>query len=322
MARFTDLPFELCRIILLLACEPTRDPRWLLDLPRTSRMLYAVAEPVLYETAWISRRNRKAILATCGLKLWWRKRVDAVARVLPSRDSERRTPTIDDVPFQHTRHLIVLDWRLDLSLVSWAFVRITAFAGTRRQLEQMAEQGDFAPTTLVLTEQCSDRHLQWLLHTPAVRTVTHLRMCVAGWNSAAGRAGVPPRRAPPSISHAGFTHIVIDYHAKYDWRDFETVATTLLALPSMQRLLVCLEPREDLTGSIRALQMLLFAITELVVSKQGTRLWSKSTDVSEGGDHCRPCPCHLMCQDLATVFDRSKWVDGEPVIDSRVTNPR
>lgn len=317
MAGLTDLPVELWVRIVQLARDDPRDLARMLALARTSRALHSVVQPLLYETVCITRNNYQQIVAKCSAvspaPSASPNPVGVVRHNLSSLFHRDVAPgIIEEVPFRHTRRLLVLGWELGIDTLAWTFSRTTAFAGNQHQFEELAvdalDQDLFAPTMLVLTARYTQLDLEAMLHRPAVHTATHLHTCFAdsGWVFPVPHV----ENVRIDFSHVRFTHAILESHSHSDWRDHViAVAKHFLAIATLQRLLLCMQPGDEPWGV--SWPTLAEPLTEFARSRKETRVWIKPVVYLHGIQ--ASCPCNLQERDVVGTFDHNKWFDGQPL---------
>ncbi|KZV96522.1 hypothetical protein EXIGLDRAFT_833611 [Exidia glandulosa HHB12029] len=326
MAVFADLPVELLRIILMISCEWPCEKRWLAALPRTCKLVHAITTPLLYDSVSITSSNVLSIFAMCGVDPALAQRSHSAPRFeLFSRTIQLASSFLagvigdskadmspagfqlreDTTPFRYTTRLHVESWDPRLDTLTWSFRSLVAFAGSQRQIEEMSTSPFFTPSTLVITAQYSHTILADMLLLPSMRCVTHLHMCVAGWRP----QGSDWREHSVDLSPAQFTHVTLDYHNDNEWgENIVVVAGHFLAIPSLRRLLIHLRPSP---WRSHPWERMIQPLTNFAMRSGEARI--HIARIPSGSDGYREtCPCHA--EGRTDIFDRSKWLGGEPLL--------
>ncbi|KZV84774.1 hypothetical protein EXIGLDRAFT_726846, partial [Exidia glandulosa HHB12029] len=326
----------------MIVCEWPCEKRWLSALPRTCKLVHAITTPLLYDSVSITSSNLLSILVMCGVDpalaqrlgthsaprfqllsrtlqlassflagVIGNSKVDMSPAAFQSRD--------DTTPFRYTKRLHVESWDPRLDTLTWSFRSLVAFAGSQRQIEEMSTSPFFTPSTLVITAQYSHTILADMLLLPSMRSVTHLHMCVAGWRP----QGSDWREHSVDLSRAQFTHVTLDYHNDNDWAEnIIVVAGHFLAIPSLRRLLIHLRPLlsrpQVMTfGRPSQWERMIQPLTKFAMRSGEKRIHIARIPTGSTA-YYETCPCHA--EGRTDIFDRSKWLGGEPLLMYKTWN--
>lgn len=213
MARFDDLPFELCELIIVDTARsyPVKRKTLLSQLLRLSRAVCSIATPILYETVFVSQWNVRRICA----------------RIQDDHDAFRSL----------TKYLWVLDpvSPAHAKILNAAFAHITGLGGN---LYTFRSVDALRPSVLLL-----DERLIWWQNLkpenhPVLNAVTHLHIQVTG----------APGTTSPDISRLPLRVVIIELIDVQPLDAQLEVVRSFLALRTLRRLLVKIKLARQATG--------------------------------------------------------------------------
>lgn len=204
--RLTDLPVEVVVDIFALAARAAAAEQqgWLCGLARTSRLVWAVVKPVLYETVVIDTANCDHVLS---------------GMLRSSNFLATRHLLIDSLANAHERFSTLAQ------LMARSFQNVTHAACSQAQLcDFMAAHDAFRPSRFTCFGPFQqDLWARAAGDLPYLRGITHINLFLVQWQPAP-----PPSRFP-------FTHVVLTVlHPLYAAQ----IAPWLLASPRIQRVVV------------------------------------------------------------------------------------